>query len=349
MPLPPVSALDATLALQPDVTDVAGFSLDAQQVGGTLTISGGGSEDQRLTLDSAASAPGWTVESSQSDVLVPAGKTVSVPVTIHVPPDAPTDLPVRLTVRARDAGGDQVTAFAHLTPRADATPVDPVRTWPVPAGLLGGLDVASLAVGGAPVPSVDPVGEGLLHDGLAISGSGFTAIFRNQPFTLTVDLAGDEPVPVAGFILDPLGGDGSLGQRARSIELQLSTDGVTWQTVHAGDLDPAPDRSADHARRAGARRPSRVSSSGAASAARPGRCRSANGRSWRSRGSIPMLGPRNIADPVRGGHVAWMSPQPDSIQSPAGHAHRGSDTVGAHHPAAPPDQLGRGVPGRSCG
>ena len=77
----------------------------------------------------------------------PRAATVDVPLVIHVPPDSPTDLPVRVTVRARDAQGDQVTAFAHLTPRADVAPVDPVRTWPVPAALLGGLDVASLAVG----------------------------------------------------------------------------------------------------------------------------------------------------------------------------------------------------------
>ncbi len=253
VPLPPVGALDASLALVPDDPEVAGYLLDAQRMGGHVSITNPGGVAMHLALDAVASAPGWVVELSQPEVDIPAGGSVDVPVVIHVPPDAPTDLPVRLTVRARGPAGDQVTAFAQVTPRADAMPVDPVWAWSVPSGLLGGLDVASLAVGGVPVSPVDPAGEALLHDGRAVAGSGFNAIFRNQPFVLTVDLAGDAPAPVAGFVLNPLAGDRSLASRPRAIELQLSADGVTYQSAFVGDLGPEPGGPAHRARHADAR------------------------------------------------------------------------------------------------
>ncbi len=317
IPGPSVGALAASLVLTPDVREVAGFWLDAQRVTGHLAITDHGASGQRLRLDATASAPGWRVDIATPEVTVAEGGTVEVPVVVDVPPDVSTDIPVRLTIRARDAAGDQSTASADITPRAGTPAVDPRPVWPVPDALLGGLDVASLALGAAPVAAADFVGEGLLHDGRALTGSGFSAIFRNQPITLTMDLAGDQPVPVAGFSLDPLAGDGSLARQVRSIELQLSADGTTYETVYAGDL--APDK---------VDQPIVLDAPVPATFARLVIHSSYGGTTggvslgeWKvvaTPGSDPASTPRNIADPIRGGHVAWMSPQPDSIQSVQG-------------------------------
>ena len=165
--------------------------------------------------------------------------------------------------------------------------------------------------------------------GAPCAGTGFGAIFRGQPFTLTVDLAGDVLVPVAGFILNPLAGDRSLASRTRSIELQLSTDGVTWQTVYAGDLRPDPvDQPIvlDAPVPAGyARLVIHSSYSGTTGGVGLGE--------WKvvaTPGFDPAAAARNIADPVRGGHVAWMSPQPDSIGSVQGMLTEDPAIVGAH-------------------
>ena len=93
--------------------------------------------------------------------------------SVLVGPDAWAGIPVRVTVRAQGTGGAQSTAFADITPTQDAAPVDPVEAWSVPDALLGGLDVASSAVGGTPVPKYDISNEALLYDGLALTGSGF--------------------------------------------------------------------------------------------------------------------------------------------------------------------------------
>ena len=225
--------------MTPEVVDVAGFWTEAQRVPATLEVASGAAVDLALTLDALASDADWTLELPSEAQAVPAG-TVIVPVTIVVPPDAATDVPVTVTVRARDETDAQATASTDVTPGLGADPVGPTTTWPLPDALLGGLDVASTALGGALVTPADPAGEALLHDGLALSGTGFVGIFRGAPFTLTVDLAGDAPVPVAGFILDPLGGDGALSTKPRHVELQLSPDGTTFETVAVLELSARP-------------------------------------------------------------------------------------------------------------
>ena len=53
----------------------------------------------------------------------------------------------------------------------------------------------------------------------------------SPPQTLTVDLAGDEPVPVAGTTFDPTAGLGSVAGTVREFELLLSEDGATYESV----------------------------------------------------------------------------------------------------------------------
>ena len=77
--------------------------------------------------------------------------------TVRVLSDAAVDDAVRLTVRARDAAGGQVTSgLDRVASDPDAAPVAPYQAWTVPDALLGGLNVASAALGGTPVVSIDP-------------------------------------------------------------------------------------------------------------------------------------------------------------------------------------------------
>ena len=108
---------------------------------------------------------------------VPAGASVSVPLTIRTLPDAWADVPVRITVRVRTPDGAQRTAFVDITPGRDVPPVSPMQAWSVPAALLGGLDVASLALGAVPAGTVDADGEAQLHDGVTPAGSGLRRQF----------------------------------------------------------------------------------------------------------------------------------------------------------------------------
>lgn len=314
--LPP--ALPVTLALTPSADAVAAWWPDAQRLEATLEVVNTGSTDLVLALEATTSHAAWSVGLTSDPVGVPAGGAIGVPLAVTAPPDRPADLPVAVTVRAADAAGAQATAATTIEVSRTAPAVDPTRIPPLPEALYGGLDVASTAAGGVPVPSIASAEqEALLHDGLAMTGSGFSAIFRNAPLELTVDLAGDEPVSVAGLVVNPLGGDGSVGARPRDIELQLSEDGATWSTVLVAELSPSPQ---DQPFVLDAPIPARLARLRILSSF-SGTTGSVSLGEWKvvaPPGVRPVAGPVNIADPLRGGHVVWMTPQPDSITSAYG-------------------------------
>ncbi len=193
---PAAPGLPVTLSLTTSPSEVAAYWRDGQRVPATLTIENTGGAGLALALDTLTSHHAWTVASPASPVAVAAGGSVDVPLVVHVPPDAWLGVPVRVSVRARDADGASGTAFVEITPARDVAPVDPEMAWSLPPELLGGLDMASAALEAVPVDAHNH--EVYLHDGLSIAGSGMSSSLQSGPFTLGVDLAGDEPVPVAG-------------------------------------------------------------------------------------------------------------------------------------------------------
>jgi hypothetical protein len=308
-------AVKATLSLATDT--VAAYWPAGQRVTGNLELTNDGDAAVDLALDTLTSHFAWTATVAEPEVTLAAGETRQMPVEVAIGADAWADEPVRITVRARAADGAGVTGAALITPRGEAEPVAPEQAWSVPEPLRGGLDVASLALGAVTIPSIDGVQEDLLHDGLAHTGMGFSQDVSLLPVTLTVDLAGDAPVPVAGFGLDPLAGDALPGDVPRDVELLLSTDGVTFTSAATATLstlmadqwvvlpEPVP---ATHAQL----RISSVHGGGFAKVILG---------EWKviaTPGVAPIDTPIDLAQPVRGGHISWMEPQPaDPALGPA--------------------------------
>jgi hypothetical protein len=226
----PVSPLPVTVELRLATTDVAAYTEFGQRVAGTLHVTGAPGEALSLALDAATTHPTWTVEPGQTRIEVPAGGTADIPLDIVVARDAWADVPVRITVRLRDDAGRQTTVAADLTPRRDVALVAPEPWWPVPEAMLGGLDVASLALGASIVETSGVYDQELLHDGFAMTGIGFTGqVTAGAPLSFSVDLATDDPVPVTGIIIDPLAQVPALAGSPRRVELLLSQDGIAWQ------------------------------------------------------------------------------------------------------------------------
>ena len=304
----PPADLPLTLAVVPSAAAVSAYEQVGQRVPATIELVNSGTESLELVLDAVTSHYGWSVALDQPDVSVAAGSSVQVPATIVVGPDAWADIPVRTTVRAHDTFGAQVTAWTEVTPARGVPPVGAVQAWPVPDSLLGGLDVASLAAGAMPLGDVDAAQEALLHDGATRIDMGFSADASRLPVTLTVDLAGDEPVPVVGTILDPLARDASLAGAPREFELRLSTDGTDYRTVLQGTLEPLMlDQAFTLDEPVEARWAQLVIHSSFGAPSDP----VALGE-WKVIARPGMATPPaalNIADPLRGGHVVWMRPQ----------------------------------------
>ena len=308
------------LALQTDTESVAAFLREGQSLAGTLSITSAAATDLELSLDGVASGWAWVVLPEQDRVSVPAGGTVSVPITIEVPPDAWSGEPVRVTVRARDGSGGQRTAFVDVIVDSYAEPVDPGSMWTVPEALLGGLNVASgalggvcsgpscaMAVGGATV-ELEP--DKALFDGVTADGAGFTVPFTALPLDIDVDLAGDASLPISGTILHPEGVVFNLSYYPREFDFLLSEDGTNWQVALSGELQPVAVDQAFAMPSPMAARFARL------------RIRSMHGTTsgllslaeWKvvaAPGAAPSADPLDIADSKLGGHIVWMDPWND--------------------------------------
>ena len=124
--------------------------------------------------------------------------------------------------------------------------LNPERWTSLPPELLGGLNVAWSGLGGTPVNplSIDtPSSESeQMFNGVSPTGYAWKGDVASLPLELTVDLAGDEPVPVAGITLLTLNMDGFVGEGLRAFDLELSLDGVTFEPALSGRLGASGGR-----------------------------------------------------------------------------------------------------------
>ena len=127
-----------------------------------------------------------------------------------------------------------------MTADPNAAPQAPRRVWPAPDALLGGFNVASLALGAQiTTPDADLAQrQQVLHDGYTALQDVFRTEAARLPVTLTVKLAGDAAVPVAGILLNPQS-DGPAFEKLKDFELWLSADGQQFTKALAGSLSTA--------------------------------------------------------------------------------------------------------------
>ena len=152
----PESAPSPDLAVHLDEENVAAYWPAGQRVGGGLTISNPGARPLKLSLRTATSDERWRLVLEEAQLTLAASASTEVPFAVLLPANVAADVPVRLSVEARSESGEQGTAAVELTPLRDASPAGAHLTWTVPDALLGGLDLASPALGAVVLPSVDP-------------------------------------------------------------------------------------------------------------------------------------------------------------------------------------------------
>jgi hypothetical protein len=304
---PPPAAFEVGVELEPRVP--AAWWPEGQRLEGSIVLTNPAQASAELTLDAVASHPAFRLELPAPPVTVPAGEALEVPIAIAVTPDAWADIPVRLTVRAMAPDGSFATGHTEVVPGRDVEPVRPGAVWPVPEQLLGGLDVAAKALGASVVAAWDPAGEERLHDGFAPVDGGLQVAWSSLPVALTVDLAGDAAVPVAGTIIDVASAGALPAEAPRAFALLLSEDGVTYEQVLEGELSAQPG---DQPFVLPSPVPARFAQ------LRIDSTWQANGRltlgEWKvvAQPESPLEGREtdvNIADPAVNGHVAWIAPQ----------------------------------------
>ncbi|MDZ7842635.1 MAG: VWA domain-containing protein [Gammaproteobacteria bacterium] len=241
------------MALELERDTVAAYRRHGQRVAGTLELTNESDRQRSVNLEGTTSDHRWRIELDSREAVVPAGGSAEIPLTLRVPADAWAERAVRISVLAVDPNGRQVETFSEIRPEAGAQPVGPERYWQLPEPLLGGANVAWQALGGRWVATdeqrdrdeIKGVGSGYsqLFDGMAVKGRGLIIRSNQDETSATVELAGDEPVPVAGITLNPLG-QLAIDHAPREFELALSTDGERYETALQGQAEPIPSEQA---------------------------------------------------------------------------------------------------------
>jgi len=235
----PVGSLTAELAL--DSKEVAAYWHRGQRVGGTLTLSNGGSNAVEAALESAALPAGWHFEMPASSG-VGTGETVTVPVSLEIEPDAYAMRAMRVAISARAAGAAPVTAVADLGVAIEAEPVGDHLTFNLPPELRGGFNVAWSALGGELLPNDQVTASETpeaVNDGLG-SNAGFAIDAAKLPVALTIRFGGGRAWPVRGITINPQTPGLFPAEYIQDFELLLSADGQTFRRVLAGRVGTEP-------------------------------------------------------------------------------------------------------------
>ena len=218
----PVTPAPAALALTAAPAAVKAFETRSQRVKATLTITD--AADGELPLDLHLSDDRWRIEAAPASLTVTGG-AASATVTLIASDDLIPGDSVILSARA-GAGLAETAIMVDI----EAPAADPFHEDALPPALLGGLNVAWSALGGS-------VSEGFeeLIDGFATAGTAEDVHFRDDDGEIvTIDLPGDAPIRLAGFVVNTTIGT-DIAAQVRRFTVETSTDGVNFTEVLAGE------------------------------------------------------------------------------------------------------------------
>ncbi|MBW7881739.1 MAG: hypothetical protein H3C34_03730 [Caldilineaceae bacterium] len=297
-----VAPLALELALAAANQPVAAFWPEGQRVQATLYMTNTGPFAETVEVEAAAGDVQWTITPALQAVTVPAGDSVTLPLTIRIMDDVP-DGPVPVWAAARREDGARVTVGARVDVLCGAAPRNPDLTWTTAGPLFGGVNAAWLGLGATPVgDNADRAAS--LFDGRTSPNVGTRF---DVGATVTVDLAGDDPVNVAGVLLNP---QTSMAPQTvlRTFVVETSLDGVAFSPVLSGTLSPLP---VEQWFALPAPAPARFARLVMVDTQQPGYTGGASLGEFKvivAPGG-PLSGtPYNLADPARGGHVVLTEP-----------------------------------------
>lgn len=233
---------------------VQSYSPWAQALHGEIVVSHLGDADATIELATHVTDDRLSLEGVPPTVSLAPGEERRIPFILAIPPDAGISPPAKVSARAGIESAPGLPAGATVSVAESAGPVRPMFHWRLDEPLRGAFNAAALRFGAEVQPSPgfeDDELDGLkrLFDGLARYGrwTGVTLSTnsddRSEWGQPTVRLAGDEPVPVRGFLVNPLS---SLGpDRYPGIfEIAVSDDGDEFRTILRDRLEPRAEEQA---------------------------------------------------------------------------------------------------------
>lgn len=235
---PAPKPLPVTLSLTAATGAISAFWEQGQRIDLTLTLTNTGSSELNLALAAVTTDFAWQPSpwpSGEGEIRLEAGETRSIPLPLKILPNVSDALAARVAVRVTDGTGAFATTTLDLPAACAVLPVNPDSGWTTAGALRGGLNVAWSGFGSAPVSSDSSNNSDAaktLFDEISTPAYGWRG---QQGERVTVDLAGEEPAPVAGVILNSFGRS-APEEQLRHFEVLLSQDGVTFELAYAGEL-----------------------------------------------------------------------------------------------------------------
>lgn len=239
----PLIAKGLEMTLNLETNEVAAYLTHGQQIQGELKLRNTTAETAHISLASAASDHRWQVLIDQPEFIIEQGAELSLPVQINVPDDSWADRPVRISILARLANGAQREIYQEVNVERHGASSRAQMTWPLPATLLGGFNVAASRFGGhwINIPDAGTVGTGFpeLIDDMAVRDEGLVmrATPKGETRVFTLELAGSTAVEVAGFAVNLMGRDELIFQ-LKTLDVSLSLDGQKFERVLKTTLLP---------------------------------------------------------------------------------------------------------------
>ena len=210
---------------------VQAFSIDAQRVEREVTVVNESDRSRTFVVETFLDHPTSVVE-APATIVVPAGGSVTLPVTARLAADLRDDQRLHLSIGLSDALGS-VSETLVLSPVCEAPAASPEAYWPLPEPLLGRMNVAWSGLGGRPTSDG---GRALAaFDGRATPAYG---AYGTPDAPIEVELAGDAVATLVGTVLHPLG-DARVLDQARHFEVWTSLDGASYTLAFAGELRAA--------------------------------------------------------------------------------------------------------------
>src|SRR5690606_14367987 len=232
--LPPRDGGELEVALRLEDQEAAAFWHQGQRLTGTIDVTNHGSSAITAELTAAADAAGVRFQ-LPGDASVPAGGSLSLPVTVELPADVSDQAPVALQVAA--SGGSSLAVGGYDLPlRCEAPPVKPFAYSAIPPSLLGRPNVLFAGLGAAVPDGFETQRrDGFINDGRTTVARGAWAGDGHSP---TFRLAGDGPVTLLGTVINPAS-DSETERQLRTFRIETSLDGVGYQTAFEGRLSGA--------------------------------------------------------------------------------------------------------------
>ncbi len=243
--------LPAKLELKLSDDQVSAYRLMGQQLTGSLNMTNSADAPLEIELEAVLSDYRWQIDLEKTALALAPGGQDSIAFTVTVPSDAWASDPVRVSMRAFEPGGRQTETWSEITVNRDIAAVNPRLFWPIPESLRGGFNAAWLPFNAQWVEqqTEDIRYADLLRDGLVFAGTQVTTASDGDGWSeeekpiYTLELPGDELLPVAGVVINLFGTSGAY-MNIREATVLVSTDGVDY--TEALQFETLPVRTEQH-------------------------------------------------------------------------------------------------------